>query len=341
MRSLCAVFVTAAALVWRVRGNAAPEITTLAEGYNYIARLPCTGCPFLYQDTSDGKEGPWVSREDDNVLLFNISLSYSTPILQINSQQVYPKPPSTPRIHANQVLNDISVDRLSSMVDSGQLETPHGGFFGISYHSSQHSVKDSPNSLMFQFHVFEAWSGFTSPATSVEMDDLEDPALSQEQEMLELVLIQKPLLSPLEKGSSYEIARIGLVEKPELGGWQTSVKYIPSSDFGKPSAPSSSTAHAASASMGEGFIDWISSGVFALFIFILAIIAVFVIVCLFCIFGMDFFKKDEYGAAQTKKHGRNKRLWGWGRAIEKRRGDGYMRTEKEEVLLFRYCCLCL
>ena len=47
----------------------APEITTVAEGYNVIAKIPCVGCPFLYQDTSKGNDAPWAQRKDDNALV--------------------------------------------------------------------------------------------------------------------------------------------------------------------------------------------------------------------------------------------------------------------------------
>jgi|SRR5690242_15554553 len=52
-----------------VSAQVAPEITTLAEGFNYIAKLPCAACPFLYQDTSEGRNGPWIDRIDDNALV--------------------------------------------------------------------------------------------------------------------------------------------------------------------------------------------------------------------------------------------------------------------------------
>lgn len=48
----------------------APDITTVAEGYNLIAKLPCIGCPYLYQDTSKGKDEPWTERKDDNALVW-------------------------------------------------------------------------------------------------------------------------------------------------------------------------------------------------------------------------------------------------------------------------------
>lgn len=47
----------------------APDVTVVEEGYNYIAKLPCRGCPFLFQDTSEGLNEPWGERTDDNALV--------------------------------------------------------------------------------------------------------------------------------------------------------------------------------------------------------------------------------------------------------------------------------
>lgn len=55
--------------VTQVVANVAPDITTIAEGYNYIAKLPCIECPYLYQDTSKGEDGPWTGRIDNNALV--------------------------------------------------------------------------------------------------------------------------------------------------------------------------------------------------------------------------------------------------------------------------------
>lgn len=52
-----------------VAAEVALEITTIAEGYNVIAKIPCVGCPFLYQDTSKGSDAPWAQRKDDNALV--------------------------------------------------------------------------------------------------------------------------------------------------------------------------------------------------------------------------------------------------------------------------------
>tara|TARA_R110002003_G_scaffold235_14_gene17060 strand:- start:8861 stop:9070 length:210 start_codon:yes stop_codon:yes gene_type:complete len=63
-----ALLFTLSSLLQHAVGQVAPEII-VAEGYNVIAKLPCTGCPFLYQDTSEGKDGPWKTRNDENALV--------------------------------------------------------------------------------------------------------------------------------------------------------------------------------------------------------------------------------------------------------------------------------
>jgi hypothetical protein len=61
--------IAAFAIVRFVAAEVAPEITTVAEGYNVIAKLPCIGCPFLHQDTSQGSDAPWTERKDGNALV--------------------------------------------------------------------------------------------------------------------------------------------------------------------------------------------------------------------------------------------------------------------------------
>jgi hypothetical protein len=60
-------------VVFALLGNAvaevAPEITTVTEGYNFIAKIPCVGCPFLHQDTLKGSDEPWAERKDGNALV--------------------------------------------------------------------------------------------------------------------------------------------------------------------------------------------------------------------------------------------------------------------------------
>lgn len=61
--------VAALLLSKNVVAKVAPEITTVVEGYNIIAKLPCKACPFIYQDTSRGSDEPWKTREDENALV--------------------------------------------------------------------------------------------------------------------------------------------------------------------------------------------------------------------------------------------------------------------------------
>jgi hypothetical protein len=79
-----ALLFTLSSLLRHAVGQVAPESTIVADGYNVIAKLPCTGCPFLYQDTSEGKDGPWKTRNDENALV-NSHLSCSCPNSRLTS----------------------------------------------------------------------------------------------------------------------------------------------------------------------------------------------------------------------------------------------------------------
>lgn len=81
MISRIATLVSAIILFTPAIAEVAPEITTVAEGYNVIAKLPCVGCPFLYQDTSKGSDGPWTQREDVNAMVRLSSRTAYHPIL--------------------------------------------------------------------------------------------------------------------------------------------------------------------------------------------------------------------------------------------------------------------
>ena len=65
-----ASLVATLSLFRHVVAKIAPEITTAAEGYNVIAKVPCVGCAFLYHDTSKGKDEPWLQRKDENALVY-------------------------------------------------------------------------------------------------------------------------------------------------------------------------------------------------------------------------------------------------------------------------------
>jgi hypothetical protein len=74
------LLIVATLFVGNTRADVAPEITTLAEGYNIVAKLPCLGCPFLYQDSASGQDEGWKVREDENALVsrnVDFKLSFS------------------------------------------------------------------------------------------------------------------------------------------------------------------------------------------------------------------------------------------------------------------------
>ena len=71
MKLQVAVALATLTLPWIQLASAevAPEITVISEGYNVLAKLPCIGCAYLYQDTSTGKNEPWIERKDENALV--------------------------------------------------------------------------------------------------------------------------------------------------------------------------------------------------------------------------------------------------------------------------------
>lgn len=69
MISHIATLILTIAYLTFVLAEVAPEITIVAEGYNVIAKLPCAGCPYLYQDTSKGSDEPWTQRKDQSALV--------------------------------------------------------------------------------------------------------------------------------------------------------------------------------------------------------------------------------------------------------------------------------
>jgi hypothetical protein len=64
-----ATLIAACAFWIGVSAGAAPEITVVSEGYNIIAKVPCVGCLFVYQDSLEGQDGPWKTRDDGNALV--------------------------------------------------------------------------------------------------------------------------------------------------------------------------------------------------------------------------------------------------------------------------------
>ncbi|KAJ4305749.1 hypothetical protein N0V90_001280 [Kalmusia sp. IMI 367209] len=308
----------------------APEVTIVEEGYSLIAKLPCLGCPFLFQDTSEGLNEPWSERKDDNALLLNISLPYDSAFISINNAPLYSGQRILPRIYANQVVQDFSADQLAATISSGQLEASHetnlgGGFFGLSYRQSLRNIRTAKNleALIFQFDIVELWSDLTTPPLKYKLDD---PA----QKMLELILIQKPVLSALDPSPTFEIISASLVFRthnpPSRLAPQRTMHFLAWDTYGEKGTASHLFSYGATS-----FADFLASGFWALFGFVLAVIVVFVAVCLICVFGWGFWEDDYERAQQGKQRrkssvrsGKNGRV-----DVETGRAKGRFRSAEE------------
>ncbi|KAF2799350.1 hypothetical protein K505DRAFT_404687 [Melanomma pulvis-pyrius CBS 109.77] len=297
------LFFASVSLLKYALADIAPEITTVQDGYNIIAKIPCSGCPFLYQDTSKGSNEPWTQREDQNALLLNISLPYDAAFLSINNAAIYSGRSNLPRIYATQVLTDLSVADLATLISSNQLEASHetgigGGFFGLSYRHSLRPIKDSP-ALILQFDIIELWSDLPETPISFKMD-------SRDQKMLELLLLERPLYSAFET-PAFEMVKAELVARTHHPVAPTTpqqtMHFLDWDGFGR----KGSVAHALTA-FGASFLDFMDSGVWALFAFILAIIALFVVICIFLVFGWGFWQDDYEKAQHGKARGGKRRV---------------------------------
>lgn len=233
----------------------------------------------------------------------NISLPYDSTFIAINNAELYSGRRNLPRVFANQVVHDLSIDQLSTILSSNQLEASHetnlgGGFFGLSYRQSLRAIKTSQGvkAFLFQFDVFELWSDLPEKELRFKMDD-------PEQKLLEVLLVEKQLISALEPAPTYEILSASLVSRslhlvtrPSTS--QLIMHFLDWDAYGR----KGTTAHFLS-SWTASFVDYLASGFWALFMFILFMIALFVVVCLVCIFGWGFWE-DEYEKSQ---HGKRRR----------------------------------
>ncbi|KAJ4351229.1 uncharacterized protein N0V89_006568 [Didymosphaeria variabile] len=298
-----ASLITTLGLLYVGTAEVAPEVTVVEEGYNYIAKLPCPGCPFLFQDTSEGENEPWTERKDNNALLLNVSLPYDSAFLTINNSPLYSGTRILPLIYANQVVQDFSADALSEALSSGQLEASHetnlgGGFFGLSYRHSLRTVQTSKNieALLFQFDVVALHSDLTTPPLQFKLDD---PA----QKMLQVLLVQRAVLSAGDSSHSFEILSVKLVPRADLNHLRT-MHFLSWDANGEKGTFS----HYIS-SLTNSFIAFLSSGFWTLLGFIMAVIVVFVVVCLMCVFGWEYWK-DDYEKAQQGKQRRKSSVKG-------------------------------
>lgn len=214
-------------------------------------------------------------------------------------------------MYASQVLQDSSVSDLAKVVESGSVDDAGGAYFGISYKYSVRRLKGSPHALSLIFDVFTAWTDLTKPALTVELEDAK-------QKVLEVVVLQRPIVGAGDAAHVWEIVRADLVDRSSV---QTTdkpriMRFLDWDAHGK----KGTTAHMVN-SASDSVLDYITSGVVGLLFFIMGIVALFVILCLFCIFGCGW-SGDEYGSAQRGKRRTNHRGSGSykGNDVEKAKG---------------------
>lgn len=169
---------------------------------------------------------------------------------------------------------------------------------------------------VFTFDVFEAWTDLVAPATTIKLDDAK-------QKVLEVVLLERPIMSPGDVLGGYEIVRAVLVPRSEsMASAKAKIKTMHFHEWdahGQKGTPSHLISKTSDASMA-----WITSGVASLFLFILAVIALFVVLCLFLVFGCGCCDGDEYERAQS-----GKRRGGGGGFADLERGKGRFLSAEE------------
>lgn len=256
-------------VITQVIADVAPEITTLAEGYNYIAKLPCIDCPYLYRDTSNGENGPWTDRIDDNALLLNISLPLDAAHLSINNGALLTGSSTLPRLYASQVLQDFSIADLYTRIDNNDLDTA-GPSLGLSYGTSLSRITNS-SALVYRFNIFSAhFTPAGHPPTTI-------PLSSSRQKVLELILLPRPLHGAGDAGPGWEIIRIGLSARAKKGSKRpmTMMMFEDWDEFGRKGSP----AHALS-SGSSGVVRYAASGFWSLSVAILGFVGAFVVLVL-------------------------------------------------------------
>lgn len=274
----------------RVSADIAPEITTLAEGYNYIAKLPCIDCPYLYQDTSNGENGPWTDRIDENALLLNVSLPLDASYLSINNAPLLSGSSSLPRIHASQVLHDFSTSDLHARVDANDLDTS-GPSLGLSYGTSLSRITNS-TALVYRFNVFSL-----HPALADQNLPATIPLSSSRQEVLEIILLPRPLHSAGDAGPGWEIIAIRLSPREKKGSKRRMqmMMFDDWDEFGRKGSP----VHLLS-SGSIGVVRYAKSGFWRLSIAILGFMVAFVVLVLGVVYAVEKYS-GEFGQAGKGK----------------------------------------
>ncbi|KAF1927584.1 uncharacterized protein M421DRAFT_421426, partial [Didymella exigua CBS 183.55] len=276
----------------RVSADVAPDITTLAVGYNYIAKLPCVDCPYLYQDTSNGENGPWTDRIDNNALLLNISLPLDATHLSINNAPLLSGSSFLPRIYASQVLQDYSTEDLHAKISDSELDTA-GPSLGLSYGTSLHQIKNS-TALVYRFNIFSLYFARTSPATRISLSN-------SHQKVLEIIFLPHPLHSVGDSGPGWEIVHIRLSERDKKGSRRRmkTMMFEDWDEFGRKGSP----LHLVSSS-SSGVAKYAASGIWSLSITILGFMVAFVVIVLGVVYIMEWYS-GEYDKAQSGKNRRS------------------------------------
>jgi hypothetical protein len=288
--------------LWRsASAETAPDITVVTPGYNLIAKLPCIDCPFFYQDSSTGQNGPWKIRDDENALvplsqshpcrsqthvpqLLNISLPFDSLSLSINTALLLSPSPLLPRIYATQVLLDTSPSTLADLAASNSLDATSSAALGLSYAYSLHRLASPSSGLVFQFDVREACTGLLSSPTAIKL-------AHPQQHVLEVVLLRRPLYSAGDAADAYEIVRARLI--PRISKFGTRLHSMEFRDW---DAKGTSAQYIASTSD-----SLVQSGAWGLFVFGLAVVALFVVVGVFCVFWCGGMDEHGYERAQVGK----------------------------------------
>lgn len=188
------------------------------------------------------------------------------------------------------MLSDTSTSDLAALLDSDSLDESGSASLGLSYSFSLSRLPKS-EALLFHFDVFEAWTDVVEPPVTISLR-------SEGQKVVQVVLLEKPLMSPGDPGPAHEIVRAELVSRSSLSNRNLrTMKFHDWDEHGQKGTPAHLVSSASDASM-----NYITSGVWSLFLFIMAVIGLFVVLCLFCIFGCcGGFGGDEYVRAQHGK----------------------------------------
>ena len=300
-----ATITTLLSTLWTVSADLVPEITTLADGHNYIAKLPCIDCPFLHRDEPNG---PWTTRNDENALLLNISLPWDATHLSLNGAALLTRSSTQPRIYAAQVPLDYSTDSLSQLISNDSLDTA-GPLLGLSYGTSLHHPINS-SALVYRFNVFAAHFPLSNDGILASF-----PLEASAQQVLELVFLPRPLHSPADlKWLKWEIisARLSARERSGSKHRMRMMLFAEWDQYGHKGSPW----HAVMSALG-GVVGYAARGIWQMGLAILGFLVVFVVGI---VLGVLWFEGDAAWEKQGEK-GRRKESVSW-KDVETGRGGG-------------------